>query len=513
MVMKWKWISIWEKLEKYNMKNIDDLLKKDWYFQGFNAVPAILYGPARSMVYDMPRFLGFGYSACVGYFSHDVCYYLYAWDDLYKIHDELFKHFKNKKNYLNFLLKSDEQICRETLKKYKTLGKSDWTTASKDELFVGWREANDLYAELLRVSHIVEGFSLTTEERIRTLINETFPGNSEALLLLTTPRIHSFISVEHYELCLITRIVRKSKLDNCTVEEILADKAIKNKISLHQKKYYWKLNSYTSAKHLNNNDFAREILELFVKGVDFEKFIQDFEDLSGRLSKKNKLIKKIKNRELLDLLKIADAIFTIHDRRKEHMTQAITYLELILSEIAKRFAIPLEDLHYIRTSELQDLPGIWSELKKRREHSVFILLPEGEVPVLSGLEAKQYFEKIEKNKKVDVVSEIKGNGASPGKVRGIVRVCRGEKELSKMQEGDILVACMTQPEFLPALKKAKAVITDEGGITCHAAIISRELGIPCVIGAKIATKVLQDGDLVEVDANKGVVTIIKKYFK
>jgi len=68
---------------------------------------------------------------------------------------------------------------------------------------------------------------------------------------------------------------------------------------------------------------------------------------------------------------------------------------------------------------------------------------------------------------------------------------------------------MTQPEFLPAMKKASAIITDEGGLTCHAAIISRELGIPCIIGTKIATKVFKDGDIVEVDATRGIVTMLE----
>ena len=63
---------------------------------------------------------------------------------------------------------------------------------------------------------------------------------------------------------------------------------------------------------------------------------------------------------------------------------------------------------------------------------------------------------------------------------------------------------------MPAIQKAKAIITNEGGITCHAAVISRELGIPCIVGTKIATKVLKDGDLVKVDANKGIVKVIKK---
>ena len=69
---------------------------------------------------------------------------------------------------------------------------------------------------------------------------------------------------------------------------------------------------------------------------------------------------------------------------------------------------------------------------------------------------------------------------------------------------------MTRPEFLPLAKKAKAIITDEGGITCHAAVISRELKKPCIVGTKIATKILQDGDIVTLDGSKGIVKIIKK---
>jgi pyruvate,water dikinase len=69
---------------------------------------------------------------------------------------------------------------------------------------------------------------------------------------------------------------------------------------------------------------------------------------------------------------------------------------------------------------------------------------------------------------------------------------------------------MTTPEFVPLIKLAKAIITNVGGITCHAAIVSREMNKPCIIGTKIATKVLKDGDLVEVDANRGVIKILKR---
>ena len=81
--------------------------------------------------------------------------------------------------------------------------------------------------------------------------------------------------------------------------------------------------------------------------------------------------------------------------------------------------------------------------------------------------------------------------------------------LRKVKRGDILVTNMTTPDFVPIMKKVKAIITKEGGMTCHAAIISRELGVPCVVGTKVAMQVLKDGDLVEIDAGKGIVKIIK----
>ncbi len=79
-----------------------------------------------------------------------------------------------------------------------------------------------------------------------------------------------------------------------------------------------------------------------------------------------------------------------------------------------------------------------------------------------------------------------------------------------MEKGHILVSHSTNPNILSAMIKASAIITNAGGLTCHAAIVAREFKIPCVIGTKIATKVLKDGDMVEVDAQRGIVRKITK---
>ncbi len=108
------------------------------------------------------------------------------------------------------------------------------------------------------------------------------------------------------------------------------------------------------------------------------------------------------------------------------------------------------------------------------------------------------------------VREFKGRVASQGKVIGRCKLVFSADQLSKVQEGDILVAPMTFPDYVPAMGRAAAFVTNEGGITSHAAIISREMKKPCIVGTEVATKVLSDGDLIEVDAIKGVVRILKR---
>lgn len=104
-----------------------------------------------------------------------------------------------------------------------------------------------------------------------------------------------------------------------------------------------------------------------------------------------------------------------------------------------------------------------------------------------------------------LVPLVRGLAASPGIGRGVVKMIKDISEINLIEEGDILVTGMTNPDMVPAMRKSAGVVTDEGGRTCHAAIVSRELGIPCIVGSKEATKILKDGQRVTVDATRGVV--------
>ena len=96
---------------------------------------------------------------------------------------------------------------------------------------------------------------------------------------------------------------------------------------------------------------------------------------------------------------------------------------------------------------------------------------------------------------------------STGVAEGKAKIVYLKKDFAKFNKGDILVAPMTRPEFVPLMRKAAAIVTDQGGITSHASIISRELGKPCIVGTKVATKVIKDNQIIEVNANHGVVKL------
>ncbi|MGB9844519.1 phosphoenolpyruvate synthase [Methanothermobacter tenebrarum] len=122
-------------------------------------------------------------------------------------------------------------------------------------------------------------------------------------------------------------------------------------------------------------------------------------------------------------------------------------------------------------------------------------------PVTTLTEIKVPEEKEEEEKEII----LKGLGASPGLASGKVKIIKDIDELDKIQTGDILVTVMTTPDMVPAMKRASGILTDEGGVTCHASIVSRELGIPCIVGTGDATRKLKDNQVVTMDGTKGIV--------
>jgi len=159
---------------------------------------------------------------------------------------------------------------------------------------------------------------------------------------------------------------------------------------------------------------------------------------------------------------------------------------------------------YLSIDELKmnKIPAI-KILKERYKHYIYF-----NHKIFTNISFEEFTKKLHlkvKKEKITQTNEIKGQIGMSGVVTGKIRVIIKRENIVDLKTGEILVSPMTTMDFMPAMRKAAAIITDEGGITCHAAIIARELKKPCIIGTKIATKIFKTGDYVEVDATKGIV--------
>ncbi|OGH30380.1 MAG: hypothetical protein A3E40_01070 [Candidatus Levybacteria bacterium RIFCSPHIGHO2_12_FULL_37_9] len=187
---------------------------------------------------------------------------------------------------------------------------------------------------------------------------------------------------------------------------------------------------------------------------------------------------------------------------------------LIATLIKKKVKISYKDLTWYSFQEIEQLvknnkiiPK--AQLSKRKKHRTMVQI-NGKINFFYG---KKLFKKIEsiipKKNLHNRVRIISGNIACRGIAKGKVTIIKQIKDIRKMKKGNILVVPNTDPELTITMRKAAAIITDWGGVTSHAAIVSREFGIPCIVGTDIATQVLKDGDMVEVDADKGIVRILR----
>ncbi len=170
----------------------------------------------------------------------------------------------------------------------------------------------------------------------------------------------------------------------------------------------------------------------------------------------------------------------------------------------KREAVVLTDSEIIELAKYAEILekhyGIPQDIEWGVERSKIYILQSRPITTINNKAARKEPEQAGSGKVL-----VNGLGASPGVATGAVRIVTGAKDLDKVKQGDIMVTVMTMPDMVPGMRRAGAIVTDEGGMACHAAIVSRELGCPAVVGTKKATKLLSEGMIVTVDGGKGIV--------
>ncbi len=177
---------------------------------------------------------------------------------------------------------------------------------------------------------------------------------------------------------------------------------------------------------------------------------------------------------------------------------------IIKKSIAKNFLKAKGLELVVGTKDLEKMPSK-KELQQRFKECIYIPRVLQKNISLKKFQSRNKDYKFIIEQPKPKTTKLKGQVASPGHAQGKVRILRRKDQVKEFQTGEILLSPMTTPDYVPAMKKAGAIVTDEGGITCHAAIVARELDKPCLIGTKFATEIFKDGDMVEVDTDKGII--------
>lgn len=388
---------------------------------------------------------------------------------------------------LNFAALSSAQLA-QLFNRYVTL----WMESNGfiyNYLFINDYLANEISAQLMAKQRDTE-------------------RQSRDLFAMLTPIRKSEARLEKEAVVDLTIRVRNKKL---RLESPQWQQAVQNHLKkfAHLNRYIYYGASYTRA------DITKRVREL-LKGKNLQKATAELQTSASNEQRINQLIASYRF-DQRTVLKIQaarwwsyvpsfwDETFIFHTHK----------LLPLWHEIAKRFSLTYDELVEMQYREIYDHlqrdkkvnSTLRRELHQRYKDSA-VIFERNKVTLLIGQKLLQYRQRElaqSKTSELANIRELKGQSASPGKAVGRVSIVHSVYEVGKVKRGEVLVASATTPMHVPAMEKAVAIVTDEGGLLSHAAIVSRELGVPCVVGTKIATKALKDGDRVEVDANGGLV--------
>lgn len=292
------------------------------------------------------------------------------------------------------------------------------------------------------------------------------------------------------------------------------DDNIERKINQHLKKYDYVTIGYGS-KPIDRSILYRRYEN--IKKLDknqIEKRIKDIENYPDYIkAKKEKILRKLDNPKLAELFDLAAKLGFMRDRKKALLGKSVQYRNLILDEVSRRYNFENEELKWYIMDDFYNLLILNEKLANKeiehRKEGIYI----SNISIMSsGEEAREeYFENFKQEKEdASVLKKRKGICASSGVVRGKARICLTFEESNNLEKDEILITYGTDFDFMNAIVKSSGIITEEGGILSHASVISRELHKPCIIAFKGITKLIKDGDLIELNAEKGTVTLLEK---
>ena len=389
--------------------------------------------------------------------------------------------FQNNHGWVFDIMRELEEKNERDRKTWRAYYNQDWSTVDASALLLAYREYTQSLLEY--------GPAIFIPLSIESQLSDSSLGYLKALFGSHASEYENIVMTPQKESNAI--LAQRSLLDGINIETHLENFAF-----LKNKGFFFEF------------DTEDEVKKEAQKVVDPKiELVRPDEEVQQKTTAWNTLMEKIPDAYGRLLLKTTNEAIFFRTWRTEVLIQSSWYVVGLFEEIARRIGFgEARDVLYLYPHEVERalIDGFDCEtlLLKRKKAYAYLtnnekdLTAEGDEALALGTALS--FTKMDKQ-------ELRGTPAYRGKVRGKVLVVTDRVDFPKIVGAEILVTHCTFPEMVPYMARVKAIVTEEGGILSHAALISRELKIPSVIGTKIATSVLQTGDMVEVDAEKGVV--------
>lgn len=442
----------------------------------------------------------------LSYTDHEPHYQLISKKKIDEIAEKAWKDYQRDKSSLNKKISFHELLLKDFDKiwdEFESGGAKKAETGFYLKIFKKFIKLSTIWWKYASIGenkgHIVETVIVPRFAKRHKL---SMDKAREIVHALSHPREKSVFSEERKDFYnLAMKYAKKKKIDR--------------ELEKYVKEYFWIKTDFCYAKIVDKDAVIKDMRTELKKHPlmeikeELQKIIINEKKLAAE---KKKYLKTAKiSRADKDDLYFAERMIFWTDRRKKGMLYHMYYLWNFLAKMAKNFDAGYKELNMLTVKELEKFlkTGRLSNKKESvlRKNGFFLNFEKDkDVKLIYGKDGREILaagaEMKEKNIKGMVASKGKG-----GRVIGRANIIMNIKR-DKFNKGGILVTSMTRPEFVPLMRLAKAVITDEGGIACHAAIVSRELGKPCIIGTKNATRAIKDGDMVELNTENGSVKII-----
>lgn len=426
---------------------------------------------------------------------------------------EVINHLKKNDGWYESYYKRELNNAEYLYKWGLKLQKTDWRKKTNQEIEKVLTQLLGYYRTMISswyVQYPLDSFfEGAIESELAKNISASHPDFRKIVLIFTDPKQMTDVAEERWRLI---QLAQKFKTKKERLAKLSAP--AKKDIQKHLDKFAYIARGLGTSKPYIEKDIIKRIVEVWQakEGLPALLKYSSPKKIENEFKSALKLAKP--DKKFRNLINQARSHSYLRNRRVEAFILADYGGSFMYREIARRAKFNPDWIMEVSVPEmygaLEGKPMPSAAEMKKRFHNYAMVVRNSKTTLITD---PKEIAKMEKTYSVvhAKTDTIQGRVACVGGIiKGKAKICLDKKEIGKVKRGDILVAQFTTPDFVPAMERAVAIVADQGGISSHAAIVSRELGVPCVIGTEKGTRLIHDNDTIEVNAMTGLVTILKR---